>query len=81
MTHSRGLIATAGLFLIAAVAVFSAEDPKRPAEHDAGPGDAGLKVGQPAPAFTLKSMDGQSTFGLASHKGHQPVVLFFGSYT
>ncbi len=43
--------------------------------------DDGLKVGEPAPAFKLKSLDGESETDLATFKNKKPVVLFFGSYT
>ena len=44
-------------------------------------GDGGLKVGQEAPTFSLKSLDGKDKFGLEGYRGKKPVVLFFGSYT
>ena len=40
-----------------------------------------LKVGDVAPGFKLKSLDGKSETDLASFKGKKPVVLIFGSYT
>ena len=40
-----------------------------------------LKVGEVAPTFKLKSLDGKSETNLASFKGKKPVVLIFGSYT
>ena len=40
-----------------------------------------LKVGQKAPGFKLKSLDGKSETELSSFKGKKPVVLIFGSYT
>ena len=43
--------------------------------------DGAPKVGDVAPAFTLKSLDGKSETDLASFKGQKPVLLFFGSYT
>ena len=43
--------------------------------------DGAPKVGDVAPAFTLKSLDGKSETDLASFKGKKPVLLFFGSYT
>ena len=43
--------------------------------------NAGLQVGQEAPTFVLKSLDGESETDLASFRGQKPVVLFFGSYT
>jgi hypothetical protein len=41
----------------------------------------GLKIGQEAPTFVLKSLDGKSETDLATFKNKKPVVLFFGSYT
>jgi peroxiredoxin len=38
-------------------------------------------VGQAAPTFKLKSLDGNSATELASFNGKRPVILFFGSYT
>jgi hypothetical protein len=43
--------------------------------------DDAPKVGDVAPVFTLKSLDGKSETSLASFKGRKPVLLFFGSYT
>jgi len=43
--------------------------------------DAAPKVGDLAPTFKLKSLDGKSETDIASFRGKKPVVLFFGSYT
>ncbi len=43
--------------------------------------DGAPKVGQQAPTFKLKSLDGKQSFDLAEFKGSKPVVLFFGSST
>ena len=40
-----------------------------------------LKVGEIAPNFKLKSLDGKSETELSEFKGKKPVVLIFGSYT
>jgi hypothetical protein len=40
-----------------------------------------LKVGDVAPTFKLKSLDGESETDMASFNGKKPVVLIFGSYT
>ena len=45
--------------------------------QDAG----GLKVGQKAPDFKLKSLDGKSQTELSAIVTKKPVILFFGSYT
>lgn len=42
----------------------------------------GLRAGDTAPKFTLKSLDDSSKrVRLASFRKDRPVVLFFGSYT
>ena len=46
-----------------------------------GPEEGALKVGDEAPTFKLKSLDGESETDLAEFKGEKPVVLIFGSYT
>lgn len=43
--------------------------------------DGAPKVGEEAPDFTLKSMDGKSETTLSDYNGKRPVMLFFGSYT
>lgn len=43
--------------------------------------DGAPKVGERAPTFKLKSLDGKRETDLASFRGQRPVVLFFGSYT
>ena len=40
-----------------------------------------LRVGDPAPDFTLPTYDHQSQVTLSSFRGQKPVVLVFGSYT
>ena len=40
-----------------------------------------LRVGDPAPNFTLKSPDGKRQVTLSDYRGKQPVALVFGSYT
>lgn len=44
-------------------------------------GDGAPKVGQLAPLFKLKSLDGKKETDLASFRAKKPVILFFGSYT
>ncbi len=41
----------------------------------------GPRVGQPAPNFTLKTVDGGETVELAKLVGTKPVVLVFGNFT
>lgn len=38
-------------------------------------------VGELAPDFSLKTLDGKETIALSNFKGDRPVVLIFGSYT
>ena len=38
-------------------------------------------VGDSAPEFSLKTLDGRETYALAQFRGKKPVVLIFGSYT
>lgn len=40
-----------------------------------------LSVGEPAPDFTLPTVDHSAEVTLSSHRGERPVVLVFGSYT
>ena len=40
-----------------------------------------LSVGDPAPDFSLQTVDKQKRVDLASFRGARPVVLVFGSYT
>ena len=40
-----------------------------------------LKVGDPAPNFTLPLQNGKGEVTLSSFRGKRPVVLVFGSYT
>ena len=40
-----------------------------------------LEVGDVAPIFTLKSLDGEEETKLEAFRGKKPVVLFFGSYS
>lgn len=40
-----------------------------------------VRVGDPAPGFSLTTQDQKGTVQLASYRGSQPVVLVFGSYT
>lgn len=40
-----------------------------------------LKVGDPAPDFSLQTLDKKSRVRLSSFRGGKPVVLVFGSYT
>ena len=48
---------------------------------DDRPQEGSLKVGDAAPTFKLKTLDGKAEVQLAAFKGKKPVVLVFGSYT
>lgn len=43
--------------------------------------DGSLRVGDPAPDFSLETTDKSSRVKLSSFHGQKPVVLIFGSYT
>lgn len=43
--------------------------------------DKSLTIGEMAPDFTLKSLDGKSETQLSSFRTKKPVVLMFGSYS
>jgi hypothetical protein len=51
-----------------------------PPERRARPADS-LKVGDPAPDFTLPDLSGKKQVTLSQFQGQKPVVLVFGSYT
>ena len=40
-----------------------------------------IRVGDPAPDFTLPLLDHSGSLNLSSFRGQKPVVLIFGSYT
>ncbi len=60
------------------------QDQKRqqpPREKRAAVNDNAPKVGDKAPTFVLKSLDGETETDLTAFRGDKPVVLLFGSYT
>jgi len=73
----------------------SAQQPKparpglsRPADRSASNAKRGdlriptkVHVGDAAPDFTIKTLDGKETVTLSAFRGKKPVVLIFGSYT
>ena len=80
----RILKATVFLLLIHAmiiVSVFAQQGVARGRQGKMNSNDGAPTVGELAPTFKLKSLDGESEFDLASFRGKKPVVLFFGSYT
>jgi hypothetical protein len=48
---------------------------------DLGSMNEGPRLNEPAPDFTLKTVDGNETVQLAKRIGPKPVVLVFGSFT
>lgn len=60
------------------------QQPQRPS-RDRGRGreatGPSLVVGQTAPEFRLKSLDGESETSLSELRKNKPVILMFGSYT
>ena len=50
-------------------------EPRRSADREAP------KVGDTAPLFTLKTLDGKREVSLDSFRGKRPVMVIFGSYT
>jgi hypothetical protein len=87
MRHVRftGKLALAALLLAGSVAF--AQDGEDKGDRRAkirermSKDDGAPKVGDVAPTFKLKSVDGKSETNFASFRGKKPVVLFFGSYT
>lgn len=69
--------------LVAALFASLASAPAQP--RPGGPGalrpGPGPRVGELAPDFKLKTLDGKAEAQLASFKGKRPVLLVFGSYT
>ena len=53
--------------------------PFKPLWYVARKGD--LRVGDPAPDFSLPTVDRKSSVQLSSFRGQKPIVLVFGSYT
>lgn len=77
MRSSRALVmaSLATLMLFSLVTDLSAQRNRR------GRDSGGLKNGQAAPDFKLKSFDGDEETKLSDLYAKKPVVLFFGSYT
>lgn len=65
-------VLVAVLLLLATEMAFAQQRPAR---------DDGLKVGEVAPTFKLKALDGKAQTDLEAFRGEKPVVLVFGSYT
>lgn len=71
-------------FLLALLAAAGCQTAPRAEVRKRHPGDlrrpTKLQVGDPAPDFKLKRMDGGEV-RLSSFRGQRPVLLVFGSYT
>ena len=78
--RTMGMTRTGGVFLalllVSAGAIAQNAGPRGRYGEDTAP-----KVGDTAPLFTLKSLDGTETWSLEAFRGVRPVVLLFGSYT
>jgi hypothetical protein len=77
----RVLILAAGLGLAAGAA---AQAPQKTVDTPPARGERlpdRLKVGDPAPDFTLPTVDGKDAVTLSAFRGKRPVVLIFASYT
>ena len=67
---------TLALVLVSVGALAQRRSPRGRFGEDSAP-----KVGDTAPLFTLKSLDGSEEWSLGAFRDDRPVVLFFGSYT
>ena len=74
-------IVVLGISLLAADAFAQTRPDRRQGRNRQRGQDSGLRVGQEAPTFVLKSLDGESETDLSTFRGEKPVILFFGSYT
>ncbi len=81
ITPARTTFLLALLFGLIMATMVEAQRPRGRKGRGERKKSSSLKVGQPAPDFELKSLDGKKTVKLSDHKGKRPVVLIFGSYT
>lgn len=75
----RWFAGIAAFLLISSVVASSAD--AQPPRGRPFRGSDNLKVGDAAPDFTLKSLDGKKKVALSDYRGKKPVALIFGSYT
>jgi hypothetical protein len=87
------ILTVAGLFcgtvlLLTGVPPLTGQEKKgvRPGEVNTPPAKGerpseSLRVGDPAPDFTLPDLQGKNEITLSSFRDKKPVVLIFGSYT
>ena len=84
---SKTLGTTVAAVLVLAIVTTTASAQARPGRRPGGPtrrpprAPDKLKVGDQAPDFTLKTVDGKRSITLSDYRGQQPVTLIFGSYT
>ena len=84
MPHLAKLACLLILLLVAAPAVAQEKEHKDRAKmikEMMNKPDGAPKVGDKAPLFKLKSLDGKTETELKAFKDKKPVVLIFGSYT
>ncbi len=74
------VLLTIGLLAVFAIPVPAQDKPRR--ERGARPDrKPAPQVGETAPTFKLKTVDGKAEVDVAKFHDKQPVVLIFGSYT
>jgi cytochrome oxidase Cu insertion factor (SCO1/SenC/PrrC family) len=76
----KPLLAVALVGLAIGLPIASAQDKNTSQDKKRAPQQGSLKVGDVAPDFTIKDVDGKDTMKLSALKG-KPVVLIFGSCT
>jgi hypothetical protein len=81
VTLRRGSLFLAAMMLVLSITSYAEAQRKKPPRRGGGRDPDLLKVGDNAPDFKLKTLDGKKTVSLSSFKGKQPVSLVFGSYT
>ncbi len=81
MATSRLIGAAAVLVCLCAGIAFTTTLSPGHSQGRQAPRKGSLKVGDPAPDFTLKTLDGSAEVTLSSYRGECPVALIFGSYT
>ena len=77
MNASKTLTGVSLAFML----VSAAASAQQRGDHGRYREDTAPKVGDVAPLFTLKSLDGAEEFSLEACRDSRPVVLLFGSYT
>jgi len=89
---SRVLVVAIGVLLALGTSGAFAQEGGDPAQEDRAKRMRGMrermmkddgapKVGDVAPTFALKTLEGEEVVDLGAFKGDKPAVLIFGSYT